>query len=323
MTVARRKLLENFDDEVREKLKVRDQDTGQHLERFERQLMRLTAHELDGAATFINGSSFRLDALPDWVEDRSIPTGLYELPRRSGEAHLFRLNHPLGGAIVARALQRELPIAELVFDYSAYDGRISVVEPFVGRSGWLTAALLTIDALGQSEDHLLVAGQCDDGTAMGEEALRRLLTVNAEVGTPAVVPDSVTPQLDGQLSARQDAIRRDVSERNARFFEMEATKLDGWADDLKVGLEREIKELDRQIKEARKAATVALTLEEKLAGQKAVKALEAQRSAKRRSLFDAQDKIDAQRAELIAQIEAKLVQQIDTRELFTIRWSLR
>ena len=35
----------------------------------------------------------------------------------------------------------------------------------------------------------------------------------------------------------------------------EAEKLDGWADDLKVGLEREIKEIDRQIKEARRAAT--------------------------------------------------------------------
>ena len=49
---------------------------------------------------------------------------------------------------------------------------------------------------------------------------------------------------------------------------MEAMKLDGWADDLKVGLERELKELDRQIKEARRAATIALTLEEKLAGQR-------------------------------------------------------
>ena len=53
------------------------------------------------------------------------------------------------------------------------------------------------------------------------------------------------------------------AERNARFFEAEADKLDGWVDDLKLGLEREIKELDRQIKEARRAATAALTLEEK------------------------------------------------------------
>jgi hypothetical protein len=40
-----------------------------------------------------------------------------------------------------------------------------------------------------------------------------------------------------------------------------------------VGLEREIKEIDRQIREARRAATAALTLEEKLAGQKQIKPL--------------------------------------------------
>ena len=298
MTVARRKLLENFDDEVREKLKLRDQDTDQYLKHFERQLMRLAEHELDGAASFINGSSFWLDVMPDWVGDRSIPTGLYELPRRSGEAHFFRLNHPLGDAIIARASQRELPIVEVVFDYTDYEGRISLVEPFVGQSGWMTAALLSIEALGQSEDHLLVAGQCDDGAALSDEAARRLLTVGARVGSPIIVPDAVEPQLAAQIAARRDRIRKDISERNVRFFEMEANKLDGWADDLKVGLERELRELDRQIKEARRAATVALTLEEKLAGQKAVKALEAERSTKRRTLFDEQDRIDARRSEL-------------------------
>lgn len=119
------------------------------------------------------------------------------------------------------------------------------------------------------------------------------------------------------------AIQKEISARNARFFETEADKLDGWADDLKIGLEREIKELDRQIKEARRAATVALTLEEKLAGQKQIKALEAQRNQKRRSLFDAQDEVDRQREELIARIEGKLQQQTEIVQLFEIRWNLR
>ena len=51
-----------------------------------------------------------------------------------------------------------------------------------------------------------------------------------------------------------------LSERNAQFYEAEADKLDGWADDLKVALEREIKELDRQIKEARRAANTRTSL---------------------------------------------------------------
>lgn len=89
-----------------------------------------------------------------------------------------------------------------------------------------------------------------------------------------------------------------------------------------MGLEREIKEIDRQIKEARRAATTALTLEDKLAGQKQIKALEAQRNQKRRTLFDAQDQVDRQREELIAQIEGKLAQTIQAKELFTVRWTL-
>ena len=124
------------------------------------------------------------------------------------------------------------------------------------------------------------------------------------------------------IEQRKAAIQRTISERNARFFEIEAEKLDGWADDLKVALEREIKDIDRQIKEAKRAATLALTLEEKLAGQKQIKALESQRNGKRRALFDAQDDIDRRREQLISEIEGKLNQQTSLIEVFAIRWRL-
>ena len=323
MTHARRKLLENFDDEVREKLKMRNADTNLHLSQFEQQLMKLAAHELDGDAEFIDSSSFRLNAVPHWMPGEGIPTGLYELPRRTGDAHLFRVNHPLGQAILARARSRDLPIAEIVFDYSGHEGRISQIELLKGQSGWLAASMLSVEALGQSEDHLLLAGTTDDGKALSAEATSRLMTIAGGVTGSAAQPDAVTAALSQSLAEQQARIRRDISERNARFFEIEANKLDGWADDLKVGLERELKELDRQIKEARRAATLAQTLEDKLAGQKAVKALETERSNKRRSLFDAQDKIDEQRAVLIAQIEGKLEQSAETKPLFTIRWRVQ
>ena len=323
MTHARRKLLENFDDEVREKLKMRNADTNLHLSQFERQLMRLAAHELDGDADFIDSSSFRLNAVPHWLSGEGVPIGLYELPRRTGDAHLFRVNHPLGQAIVARAQSRELPVAEVTFDYSGYEGRISQIELLKGQSGWLAASMLSVEALGQSEDHLLLAGTTDDGATLSAEATTRMMTIAGRVTGAATQSEMMAAALSQSLAEQQSHIRRGISERNARFFEIEANKLDGWADDLKVGLERELKELDRQIKEARRAATLAQTLEDKLAGQKAVKALETERSHKRRSLFDAQDNIDEQRAVLIAQIEGKLEQSAETKPLFTFRWRIQ
>jgi hypothetical protein len=46
LTRTRQQLLENFDDEVREKLKIRDDDSKAYLNRFERLLMQLTQYEL-------------------------------------------------------------------------------------------------------------------------------------------------------------------------------------------------------------------------------------------------------------------------------------
>ncbi|MDR1091370.1 MAG: hypothetical protein LBL79_09865, partial [Prevotella sp.] len=76
-------------------------------------------------------------------------------------------------------------------------------------------------------------------------------------------------------------------------------KLDGWAEDLKLGLEREIKDIDKQIKETRRLSVAALTLEEKLKRQREIKSLENARNTKRKALFDAQDDIDRYRDVLI------------------------
>ena len=323
MSKTKQKLFENFDDEVREKLKVRDEATKVYLDRFEQLLMRLTAHELADDAEFIDTSSFNLKVRPPWVPGRDVPLGLYELPRRTGEAHLFRMGHPLGYAIIERAKLRNLQPVEIEFNYSHHLGKISLIEELRGKSGWLGATVLTVGALDQIEDHVLLAGQLDDGRVLDDETSKRLLSLPASKGVEVTPPDAVRASLDDSITKMQAALQRDVSQRNVKFFELETDKLDGWADDLKLGLEREIKEIDRQIKEARRTASTALTLETKLAAQKQIKALEAHRNQKRRSLFEAQDEIDKKRSELICQIEAKLEQKVDREPIFTIRWKVR
>lgn len=318
MTKTRQQLLENFDDEVREKLKVRDETSRAYLNRFERLLIQLSRQELGTHAEFLNESSFRLHSCPF---EGDIPLGLYELPRRTGEAHLFRLQHPLAEALIAQAKERSLPVAELHFHYEEHEGKVTVLEPLRGHSGWLSLSLFTVESLDQAEDHLIFAAATDGGQALEQDAAARLLTLPGRDAL-MISGESVPTALAFLTGQRQQSIQRGISQRNAAVFEAEAEKLDGWADDLKLGLEREIKELDRQIKDARRAATTALSLEEKLAGQKQIKTLESQRNDKRRSLFEAQDKVDQQRGVLIASIEGKLTQQIQNQPLFVIRWSL-
>ena len=320
MTQTRRKLLENFDDEVREKLKMRDADAKAFLGRYERLLLALTRHELAAHAEFRDDTGFVLKTSPF---AGTIPLGRYELPRRTGEAHLYRLSHPLAEAVLAQAKSRTLPLAEVAFSYGDHDGIVSALEPLVGQSGWLTVAQFTVESLDQSEDHLIVSAVTDTGVPLDGTAAARLLTLPGQ--TLAAQPTLPAPiaALDALTGQRRAAIQRTISERNAGFFEAEAAKLESWSDDLKLGLEREIKELDRLIKEARRDATTALTLEAKLAAQKRIRSLEGTRNDKRRALFEAQDQVDRQRDELIASIEGKLTQGTDEQPLFTVRWSLR
>ncbi|MDC8450211.1 MAG: SWF/SNF helicase family protein [Nitrospira sp.] len=319
MARARQLLFEHFDDEVREKLRVSDERSRLYLNRYERILMQLTRFELRDHADFLTDFSFKLTTSPF---DGDIPLGLYELPRRSGEAHLYRLAHPLAEQVIARAKGRALESAEVTFEYGKHDGKVTIVEPLIGKSGQLNVSLFTVEALDQAEDYLICTGVTDQGEVLNEEVVQRLFSL------PGTVSHTITSSLDNPLlrtwtGERQETIRRQISKRNAEFFDNEVDKLDAWAEDLTVGLEREIKEFDRQIKEARKAAVTALTLEEKLAGQKQIKAIEAERGKRRRALFDAQDEIDRRREQLITEIEEKLQEKVSSQQLFTIQWTVK
>ncbi len=159
MTRTRKHLLENFDDEVREKLRMHDEASRAYLNQYERRLMQLTRHELDGHAEFTDDSSFRLKSCPFAEIGNAVPLGLYELPRRSGEAHLYRMGHPLAEAVLTQAKARELPHTEVCFDYAEHKGKVSIVEPLLGQSGWLMLSQLSIESLDRRRLLLLLLSQ--------------------------------------------------------------------------------------------------------------------------------------------------------------------
>jgi len=323
MVKTRQLLLEHFDEEVQDKLRIRAEDSRNTRSRFERMLMDLTRAELGDCAAF-DGDGFDLRRLPAGIEHsgiKGIELGRYELPRRSGEAHLYRVNHPLALWITQQAKTRQLPAAKLVFDYEAYGIRISTLEPYRGKTGWLTCKLISVEALGNREQHLLVAATTTDGIVLAEEDPEKLLRLPATTQAASLfnAPDGT---LQADVDARSAALLREVNERNLGYFEQEVQKLDAWADDLKLGLEQEIKEIDREIKEVRRTAATSPTLEEKLAHQKRQRELEAKRTKLRRELFIRQDDIEVQRNDLISQLEAQLEQQAIEQTLFTVEWEL-
>jgi superfamily II DNA or RNA helicase len=316
MVKTRQLLLENFDEEVQEKLRIQAESSRSARSRYERMLMELTRAELRDDAVF-DDDGFTLHRAPDGIEH-----GRYELPRRSGDAHLYRINHPLALWVAEQAKGRSLERAKLKFDYDSHGTRVSTLEPHRGKSGWLVLKLISVESLGNQEQHLLVAASTGDGVVLAEEDPEKLLRLPATLRAADSLNSAIDTVLLAEVVARKVALLRDINQRNLGYFEQEVQKLDAWADDLKLGLEQEIKEIDRGIKEIRRAAAVSPTLEEKLAHQKRQRELESKRSTLRRELFARQDNIEAERNGLISQLEAQLEQQVQEQTLFTIEWEL-
>ncbi|MDY0151969.1 MAG: SNF2-related protein [Candidatus Cloacimonas sp.] len=324
VTKSRQKLLENFDDEVRQKLKLRDDKSSDLLSRYEQQLMQLSKHELDGYAEFNCDSGFVLHTNP--FTDLDIPLGLYELPRRSGDAFLYRLSHPLATKLIDKAKKRTLPPALVEFTYDPSQGRSFALEQFIGKEGYLSLALLSAESFEQTEEYLLLSAATIDGEMIAAEDVQKLFKYSGRVAgmldSGEQTQTEVKDKIAEDIKAQTDIIRQDISKRNAMFFDAEALKIESWSEDLKNGLEYEIKDIDKKMKEVRKQSRTAVSLEDKLNNQKELRTLEASRNSKRRTLFEAQDKIDAQRENLIKEIEAKLRQQLTSKEIFQLRWVL-
>jgi len=314
LEATRRSLLEHFDEDVGERLRVHKDKTLESLNERERWLLDLTRTELDGQARFEAGEP------RFYYEGPLSHPGHYHFDWKKAEEcgdAFYRQNHPLANALIERALNRSLPPAHLRFDYGAHGAVVSLLKPLIGQSGWLEVSRLTVHAL-DTEEHLVFAGIADSGQQLDPETCRKLLALPATVHPLG----EQAPDLEGIRQGGIRAILNEVEERNARFFDEEVLKLDRWSDDLKQGLEREIKELDKAIREAKKLATLAGALKDKLEAQKEVKQLESTRSKKRRELFDAQDQIDEQRDALITGLERQLTQQTEYVNIFSVKWAV-
>jgi superfamily II DNA/RNA helicase len=319
---TRQKLLENFDEEVHEKLRVNLKESSEVLGKYDNWLWQLTRFYLQPYARFDDEKNWFTLVKNPFPEEQIHP-GPYRSGKNVEDANLYRLGHPLAQKIIEKCKAFAPDSQTLAFDYSHSGKKISILESLVGKSGFMRVVCDTVTAL-ETEDYVLLSGVCDDGSPVDAEQCRRFFSL----GASEKPTDSSTPaghlhsQMDESLQRQQNEVLAKLTERNAAFFEIELDKLDRWSDDLKVGLEQELKELDRQIREARRSAQIAAALAEKLSIQKQVRELEATRTRKRRELFDAQDRIDKQRQELIETIENKLQQDCSVTPVFTVRWSL-
>lgn len=328
---TRKILIENFDDEVKEKLKSNLFETTENLNRFEERLWNTTKFYLGNSALFDDTNySFTLKKNP--FPDRTIHLGTYKIlkPKQGqkksdinipDDTNIYRVGHPLAKAILGVCKQLHTIPKELTFDYSNTPTKVTALENYIGQSGWLQVSHLEINSF-EFEDFLITACITDNGEIIDNEIAQRFFSIQATEGQTIYAPADIKKTLEEVLYSETQNVISDNANRNKIFFDTEMDKLDQWADDMKLSLEKEIKDLDAEIRLRKAEAKRLLQLEAKVKAQRAIKDLEKKRSEKRQHLFEAQDTIDDRKESLLDEIERRLKQEVNTTELFTIKWKM-
>lgn len=315
---AREKLLDNFDQEVVEKVRIQSHDL---LDRFNEQLWQLTTFLLQKYASFEESAySFILHTNP--FPGETIHPGPYRMGKSIEDANTYRVGHPLAQRVLQQGMALLPSPAEVKFDLSGSGKNIAILNPFQGNSGWLSCSRLTMSAL-ETEDQLILCAMTDDGDMLDDSQCRRFFDIPAVEGNGCTVPKPVADRLELELVRRRQELVDEMTGRNGRWFDTEMDKLDKWADDRRNSLKAELVELDESLKEAKKGARLAPTLPEKLERQRAVRTLETKRDEAWRAYDQASRDVDRQKDALLDEIGRRLEHKVEQERLFFLRWQLR
>jgi len=312
-TEAREQLLNNFDQEVIERVRIASADS---LNRFEAWLWKATQFFLEPYARFEpSGHAFAL--LHNPFADEPINPGPYRMGKRVEDANTYRVGHPLAQRILDHCKALDTPPVEVRFDYSGSGKRVAILDELVGRQGWLMCSQLTIRTF-DTEDHLLFAATQENGTPLEAAACKRLFDL------PATVHQSVLPMAESVLRARMDieqgAITQQLSVTNGKWFEVEMEKLDRWAEDQRKSLKAAVEELEEDIRLGKRDARLAPNLPEKLQMQQRVRQQEARHTEALLAYKEACATIDASKDRLLDETSHRLQQQAERQDLFLVRW---
>jgi ERCC4-related helicase len=323
MLQTREQLLNNFDEDVHTRLNIHLDESKKQLDKFEKAFWNLTQYELSSIAKFSDKKASFFLQKPPSVD---IPMGNYELITAKDEesnAYTYRINSKLGEYTLNSAFRYELKSASIDFDLSNHPTKISMLAPYINNSGYLKVIKLSINSL-EFEEYLVTISTLEDGTILHEEFGEKLLSLKStNLIENIAINDQTIETINIQFETIKDDVFSNVEIKNNELFDKEMGKLDLWADDLKLSLEVELKALEKEIKTRKTEARKITILDEKVKFQRETANLEKKRNKLRRELYDQQDEIEQQKEQLIDKVSAKLKQQIQIEELFTIKWSIK
>lgn len=312
-------LFENFDEEVIEKLKIRETKDSTLLNKYNQLLWELTCDILHNNIRINpNGKhEFTLHYSPI----SGVPVGIYNLGKENSRGYNYRISHPLAQWVVNKAKQTETPCAVVEFDYSGRGAIISVLKQHIGNSGYLTFRVARYKSLNEAEEHILLAATDKQGSQMEHDFAVRLLSLPAKV--ISYQDFIIAAELSDIMETEQDHLLEKLELRNSDLITEEIIKVENWAEDNRKALQQKLTELDKAIDEKNNEFVSERNIRKKLTIQKEKDALNDKRDAAWREFDQKREELKKDKNKIISHLYELADGKMEIVDEYTIKWIIK
>jgi SNF2 family DNA or RNA helicase len=310
MTIARQSILENFDAEVAALLKTCNEQTRAGLDKFSRWLCSFflawgssEVKELDATRFIYKGRTYNVR----WKD-----------AEERGEIFLRREDFE---DWLTAARNKDVPPMALRFQYSGNGGRIGFLDDHSGLRGTLSVDKLIFSGFGV-EEHIVMSVVTEDGAVVDDDMMNQVLELPAVVvgDCPQETTEIERLRRDG-LAAKQS----EIDSENKQYYFDECAKLDAYSEDLKEGLQRQLKDIRKLISEKNKlfrSSKDTAALAEMVAMKEELNSLKTKEKKMKREIYDREDEIEAENARLQDEIKAQMGGTSRTEHIMTIAFEI-
>lgn len=314
MLETRQSILEHFDEDVIRRIKG---VAGEFLGKFSQWMYCFFLSYAGNRATELDTSRLRFTN-----DDGSVST--YNLNWQDAEAKddiFLRKDADFFREWLDDALREPLPPVKIRFHNAPGKRHIDCLSDYAGLSG-----ILSIDKLiyhgENAQEHLIFTVETENGVPLDEDTINRMLELSGEVVAGVPVETETFARKRQELT---DTRKQAIEDENLAFYLAECAKLDAYFEDLKEGLEQEIKDIDAAIKEKkreRKTRVAGKSLDEVLNMQAEIDALVKKRNKMRRETYERQDELDSENALRQKKVLKRLEGRMETQHIMTIAFEI-
>jgi len=242
---ARQHLIDNFDSDVQEKLKIARGENKYYMDLHTEWMWKVSKYILNDYATF-DDESFTLSKMPPFAKNAQL--GTYSYSKEVDAQHEYRVSHPLALDVLAAAKNLETPVGNIDFSYTGVNQKISVLEPYIGKKGILTIKRYVRTSDVQEEEYYLVLATTAIGIPISPDVAAKLFNLPAQYSQSPVSDYDFTKQEKQAI----EKIELEAQQRDSYLMNEEFARIAARADDLRRGFRIRLKKREGEIRQLKK-----------------------------------------------------------------------